>query len=39
MGRSFVGGFLGALLALGLVGAVLGMRGQAGQDAYLAALR
>ncbi len=28
MGRSFVGGFLGALLALALVGVVMGVRGQ-----------
>ncbi len=38
MARSFVGGFLGALLALALVGAVMSVRGQAGQDEYRALL-
>ncbi len=38
MGRSFLGGFLGALLALALVGAVMSVRGQAGQDTYRATL-
>ncbi len=38
MGRSFLGGFLGALLALALVGVVLTVRGQSGRDDYRATL-
>ncbi len=38
MARSFVGGFLGALLALALAGVVLSVRGHSRQDDYRATL-